>query len=173
MDEFKRQSVNEVEKCALTLEKKGENRAAATLRHEMAETLKKAKPPKSNLTSRQKKGLSYLKKKDNLSVLPFDKGQGFGTLKTHGPNGLIEKTEKEFKNVTFDTPNGTKALETKIQKKLRALHKEGKIDTDTYKNIYPSGSLTPTYIYVICRIFLSEFIIFEQTVKRTSHVKLK
>ena len=59
----------------------------------MAETLKKAKPPKSNLTSRQKKDYHTSIKKDNLSILPFDKGQGFGTLKTHGPNSLVEKTE--------------------------------------------------------------------------------
>ena len=128
----------------LHLRKKGENSAAATLRHEAAETLKNAKTPKSNLTSRQKKGLSFLKKNKTLSVLPFDKGQGFGTLKTEGPNGLIEKTEKEFKNVTFDTPNNTKSLETKIQNKLRSLHKEGKLDTATYKQLYPSGSQTPT-----------------------------
>ena len=63
---------------------------------------------------------------------------------TQGPNGLIEKTEKEFKNVTFDTPNSTKSLVTKIQNKLRSLHKEGKLDTATYKQLYPSGSQTPT-----------------------------
>ena len=140
-DQFKMETMNEVEKCALTLEKKGNNDAAATLRHEVAETLKKAKKPKSNLTSRQKKGLSYFKKNKALSVVPFDKGQGFSTLKTEK---LTEKTEKEFKNVTLDTPNGTKSLETKIQKKLRTLHKEDKIDTATYKQLYPSGSLTPT-----------------------------
>ena len=142
--EPKKQTMNEVEKCALTLEKKGENSAAATLRHDAAETLKKAKVPKSNLTGRQKKGLAFFKKNKALSVVPFDKGVGFGTLKTEGPNGLVEKTEKEFKNVTFDTPNNTKSLETKIQNKLRSLHKDGKLDTATYKQLYPSGSQTPT-----------------------------
>ena len=133
--------MNEVEKCALTIEKKGNNHVAATLRHEVSEALKKAKNPKSNLTAKQKKGVSFFKRNKALSVVPFDKGQGFGTLKTEK---LVEKTEKEFTNVTLDTPNGTKTLETKIQKKLRELHKEGKIDTATYKELYPSGSLTPT-----------------------------
>ena len=65
-------------------------------------------------------------------------------MKTEGPRLLIEKTEKEFKNVTFDTPNSAKAIETKIQNKLRSLHKEVELDTATYKQLYPSGSQTQT-----------------------------
>ena len=87
-------------------------------------------------------GLSYLKKNsDTIAITPFDKGQGFVSIKREK---LVEKSEKEFKNVSKDTEDNTDAVEKKIQRTLRDLHKEGKIDTDTYKNIYPSGSLTPT-----------------------------
>ena len=57
---------------------------------------------------------------------------------------LISKAEKEFQNTTMDTPNKTTAYEAKIQRKLRQLHKDGKIDEKTYKECYPSGSLTPS-----------------------------
>ena len=42
------------------------------------------------------------------------------------------------------TPRTQEALERKLQNKLRELKKDGKFDAKTYKNIYPSGSTTPT-----------------------------
>ena len=42
------------------------------------------------------------------------------------------------------TPDTTASLQTKIQGKLRNLHKQGKFDKETYKKIYPSVALTPT-----------------------------
>ena len=137
----KMEIMNEVEKCAQTLERKGKTLEAQTLRHETAEILKKAKKPKSNLTAEQKKGLTYLKKKDNLAVTPFDKGQGFVVIEKEK---LVEKSEKEFQNVTLDTPDTTDSLERKLQNKLRELKKENKFDENTYKEIYPSGSTTPS-----------------------------
>ena len=56
----------------------------------------------------------------------------------------MEKAEAEFQNVEMDAPDTTDTLERKIQGKLRSLKKEGKFDDETYKDIYPSGSLTPS-----------------------------
>ena len=139
--------IEEFEKTCLTLERKGKKKEAETLRHDVTNTLLKAKPPPSNLTSQQKKGLSYLKKnKENIAVVPFDKGQGFVTIEREK---LVEKSEKEFQNVTLDTRDTTNSLQTKIQTKLRDLHNKNKIDTATYKKIYPSTSITPTATPVI------------------------
>ena len=69
----------EVKKCCLSLERKGIKKEAQETRHEVANLLKKAGKPKSNLTSEQKKGLSYLKRRKELAVTPYDKGQGFVT----------------------------------------------------------------------------------------------
>ena len=69
----------------------------------------------SNLTSEQKKGLTYLKKhKDEIAIVPFDKGQGFVSISREK---LIEKSEKEFSNVSLDTKDTTHTLQNKIQKK--------------------------------------------------------
>ena len=81
------------------------------------------------------------KKNKNISVTPFDKGQGFVSL---DKEKLVEKSEKEFQNVKKDTPNTTGTLERKIKNKLRDLKKAGKIEDDLYKQIYPSGSTTPS-----------------------------
>ena len=131
-----------IEKNCLSLERMGETEKADTLRHEIADHLIKAKKPISNLTSKEKKGLSYLRKNsDQLAIVPFDKGQGLVSIER---KKLVEKSEKEFKNVSKDTKDTTQADEAKLQRKLRDLHKQGKVDTTTYKEIYPSGSLTPT-----------------------------
>ena len=62
---------------------------------------------------------------------------------------LVEKAEKEFNNVSMDTKNTTNADQTKIQIKLRDLHKQEKLDTPTYQKLYPSVSLTPSATPVI------------------------
>ena len=119
-----------------------EKKEADVLRHDVADILLKAKPTRSNLSTQQKKGLSYLKKnKDKIAIIPFDKGQGFVSIEQ---DELVKKSEAEFSNVSLDTKDTTKALQTKIQNKLRELHKQDKIDKDTYTRIYPLVSLTPT-----------------------------
>ena len=57
---------------------------------------------------------------------------------------MIEKAEAEFKNTSLDTPETTTTYEGTIQRKLRQLHNDGKLDDKTYKKCYPSGSDTPS-----------------------------
>ena len=134
--------IEEVESSCLSLERHGKQEKAEDFRHDMADILLKAKPPKPNLTKEEQKGMSYLKKsKERLAIVPFDKGQGLVSIEREK---LVEKSEKEFKNVSLDTEDTTKSHQTKIQRKTRELHKQGKIDDETYKRIYPSVSLTPT-----------------------------
>ena len=46
--------------------------------------------------------------------------------------------------MTPDTPNRTKTLEGRIQRKLLQLKKENKISDTNYKQIYPSGCVPPS-----------------------------
>jgi hypothetical protein len=129
--------IQEVEKAALSLTRLGKHAEAEDLRHHTTNILLNARPPPSNLTSQQKKGLSFLN--ENKNITPFDKGQGLVTLEKEK---LVEKAEAEFKNVFRDTPDTTNSYERKIQAKLRKLYKESKIDEKTKKQLYPSGSTT-------------------------------
>ena len=137
----KMEIISATEKSCQKLERKGEKDKAQVLRHEVAEILKKAPKPKPNLTGPQRRALTELRKDKEIAITPFDKGQGFVVIEKEK---LVEKAEKEIQNVTLDTPDTTSSLERKIQGKLRDLKKQGKIDDATYKNIYPSGSTTPT-----------------------------
>ena len=57
---------------------------------------------------------------------------------------MIQKVENEFKNTKLDTKDTTETYERKIQAKVRDLHKQGKIDDKTKRQIYPSGCHTPS-----------------------------
>jgi hypothetical protein len=72
--------ITEVEKCSLNLERLGKEKDAEDLRHQVTHALLHAPRPESNLTSKQKVGLTFLKKNKDLAVTPFDKGVGFVTL---------------------------------------------------------------------------------------------
>ena len=122
--------IAEIEKCCLSLEREGKTTEAQVLRHDATSILKVPRKPKSNLTHSQRKGLSYLKNRKDIAITPFDKGQGFVSIEREK---LVEKAEKEFQNVSLDTPDTTASLERKIQQKLRKLKKEEKLDNQTYK----------------------------------------
>ena len=82
-----------------------------------------------------------MKHKKDLAIVPFDKGQGLVSIER---DELVRKAEKEFKNVTLDTKDTTLALQNNMQGKLRGFKKNDKFDQETYKNLYPSSSVTPT-----------------------------
>ena len=123
--------MQQVEKAAIHLTNMGNKKEADEMRHQVAHTLINAKKPKPNLTITQRKGLAFLKESENLSVTPFDKGQGFCTIETEK---LVEKVESDFCNITLDTRNNTNSYETKIQTKLRELLRDGKIDKKKQKS---------------------------------------
>ena len=134
--------IENTEKTCLSLERIGKKAEAETLRFEVSKIVLTAPPPPPNLTSKQKKGLSYLKKnRDKIAVVPFDKGQGLATMDREE---LVKKSEKEFKNVTLDTKDTTQTHQGRLQRQLREYHKDGKLDDDTFKAVYPSSSVTPT-----------------------------
>ena len=84
------------------------------------------------MTPSQKKGLAYLKGRKDLAITHFDKGQWFVSKEREK---LVEKAEKEFQNVSLDTPDTTEALGRRIQNKIRNQKKEGKLDDKTYKEV--------------------------------------
>ena len=63
----------------------------------------------------------YLFWTDEIAIIIFDKGMGMAGM-PH--KGLDERKEAEYDNVTMDTKHTTKALQTKIQDKLRELHEQ-------------------------------------------------
>jgi hypothetical protein len=77
----KTEIITEIEKASLTLERQGKCKEADDLRHSAAHILLHAKPPKSNLTAHQKKGLSFFNKNKELFVTLLIRGKVLILLK--------------------------------------------------------------------------------------------
>ena len=54
--------IEEIEKSCLGLERKGIDKKAETLRHDIANILLTSKKPETNLTREERKGLTYIRK---------------------------------------------------------------------------------------------------------------
>ena len=148
MNEVYMNIIHQGEIAAQNLERQGLPEKGEKLRQDVSHIITEAKNNpqvnKSNLSKFEQKGLKFLKKEienEKIAVAPHDKGLGFVTQL---PSVLDEKAYATFQNVTLDTPNRTKAHEGTIQRKLLKLKKENKINDADYKQIYPSGSTTPT-----------------------------
>ena len=64
--------IAQVEKAALQLERNGEKEKATDLRHQTTNILLNAKAPRSNMTSKQRRGITFFKRNKDIAVTPFD-----------------------------------------------------------------------------------------------------
>ena len=97
--------------------------------------LQHAKPPKSNLSKEERMALKSLMDNKDIIILPADKGKSVVIMDKEEYESQCEKLlsdEKTYKNIGDVNP--TKTLKGKIQRKLRAMKKDGHIDEVTYRN---------------------------------------
>ena len=80
---------------ALRLEGKNEPAKAALLRREVNNILKKAKPPRSNLTIPQRQAIKEIKNDPDIAIYPYDKGNGFVRLSKESAATKMLKTFSE------------------------------------------------------------------------------
>lgn len=141
-----KKAVTETEVIYAGLEKGGK-KEADQLRPEVVAILQSAKPPKPNLTSDQWKPITSLKDNKDVLILPPVKGKVVCTIKK---STYIEKSDKLLgdakTNVKLPNDPTSKEKEKFFKKKiLRDDNKKGKIDTKSYKDIYPTAEVAPSF----------------------------
>ena len=110
-----------VAECSsLKLEYGNKVREAQTLRKDVLRVLKMKKPARDNLTKDQRKAISEIKKDDETSIYPFDKGAGLVRISTEDAKQKIREQLGETNVVDSDPTDG---FVIKIQKKLSSLRK--------------------------------------------------
>ena len=130
-----------VTECSsLKLEYSNKVREAQTLRKDVLRVLKMKKPARDNLTKDQRKAISEIKKDDETSIYPFDKGAGLVRISTEDAKRKIQEQLGETEIVDTDPTDG---FVTKIQKKLSSLRKLNRFTDKEYEKIYPSDAIPP------------------------------
>ncbi|XP_033104127.1 uncharacterized protein LOC117106794 [Anneissia japonica] len=95
--------------------------------------------------------LKELKKNKEIVITKPDKGNGIIILDRSMYNACINNIiEDQTKFVKINT-DPTLKQEGSLHRFLRSIHKTGELDADTYKRIYPKGSI-PAIIYGLTKV---------------------
>ena len=116
---------------------------ATMTRKRIACVLSRSKPPPSNLPPTLRSALRSLSKREDILILPADKGRATVVLeKTEYDEKMLEmlSDEKIYKKLGKDP---TPSMERKLNALLLQLKKKGSIPAGLYHQIRSSGGLTP------------------------------
>ena len=129
-----------LKKYARSLEK-GE---AEELRAEVKNILKKAHPPKPNLTKEELKAMEKLRKDDTWIVLMADKGVALVVMKRED---YYTKAEELLNTNTYTTIDcdPTTRYKNKLVSLLKSIKTQGGINEALYKKLYPTGAGVPKF----------------------------
>ena len=118
---------------------------ADTLRSEVVGAVKNTKLPKDNLSKEERKALTNLKKNKDITIIQADKGKCVVVM---NKEQYVRETSKLLEDTKTYRPldsDPTKKLKGRLQRKLRALKKEGQLDQVSYNMIYPTSDITPRF----------------------------
>ena len=118
---------------------------ADTLRSEVVGAVKNTKLPKDNLSKEERKALTNLKKNKDITIIQADKGKCVVVM---DKEQYVRETSKLLEDTKTYRPldsDPTKKLKGRLQRKLRALKKEGQLDQVSYNKIYPTSDTTPRF----------------------------
>ena len=115
---------------------------AEELRAEVKNILKKAHPPKPNITKEEWKAIERLRKDDNCIVLMADKGVALVIMKREDYD---KKVEDLLNTTTYTTINSdpTTRYKNKLVSLLKTIKTQGGISDALYKKLYPTGAGVP------------------------------
>ena len=134
--------VTSTEIAALKLEKDANNVDAEGLRQDVSKLLGKYINKKLpwNLDSMDIDALEKLKEDPELKVVSYDKGVGFALMEK---DEMFSKIAAELGEAKVMKKDPTNTLVTKVQRVVSKLHKDNKIDKQTFYSMYPSDAIPP------------------------------
>ena len=115
---------------------------AEELREEVKNILKKAHPPKPNITKEELKVIEKMRKDDTWIVLIADKGVALVVMKREEYD---KKAEELLNTTTYTTINNdpTARYKNKLISLLKSIKIQGRINEALYKKLYPTGAGVP------------------------------
>jgi len=136
--------ISKTESTALKLQYDRKENESLTLRQDVLRILKMSKPPKPNLTKDQRIALKEIKKDENVSIFPYDKGAGLVRISNEV---ALKKIEEQIGHTKIITTDPTSKIVRKTQNTLRSL--KNKFTIKEYRDLYPSDGIPPRMYGVI------------------------
>ena len=115
------------------------------LRSDTNALLRKAKAPKSHLTRQERIGLAQLKKDKDRVILTVDKGVAMVVMDREEYVTKVQEllAQPPYRLIPRDPTNKIKA---QLITKLRKIKKDSNLDEGTYKAMYPTGWIPPSFM---------------------------
>ena len=116
--------------------------AADLVRREVNATLRRARPPRSNISREQRVALRSLREDRSIMILPADKGRASVVLDATTYRSKMDDliTSGPYRKLAKDP---TDRLCRKITSRLLELNRAGDLDDGTYRKLRPSGKQPP------------------------------
>ena len=117
---------------------------AQELRAETNCLLRKAKPPKSNITKEESKALRELREDKEIMVLTADKGVATAVM---DKKEYMEKVEGLVAQLAYRTIDAdpTNKLKAKLILTLRKIKRETNMGEGMYRTMYPTSCTAPKF----------------------------
>ena len=130
--------------CITATEEICQKGEAEELRVEVKNILKKAHPPKPNITKEEWKATEKLRKDDTQIMLMADKGVALVVMKKEEYD---IKAEELLNTTTYTTINSdpTSGYKIKLVSLLKSIKTQGGINEALYKKLYPTGAGVPKF----------------------------
>ena len=118
---------------------------AMELRSDVNALLRKATAPKPNLTKEERIGLAQLKRDKDRVILTVDKGVAMVVMDRQEYISKVEEllAQPAYRTIPRDPTNGIKA---QLITKLRKIKRDNNLDEGTYKVMYPTGCIPPSFM---------------------------
>jgi hypothetical protein len=116
---------------------------AQSLRSEVVKCVRKAKPPKSNIKSSERKALFELKKDKNIIILPADKGRATVVLNTSDYESKMNELLSDPNTYQKLDKDPTKAYQTQLVEMIRRWQREDQLTNELKYKIYPTAAEVP------------------------------
>ena len=106
--------------------------------------LQRPKPPKSNITKKEKKALKELREDQDRIVLTVDKGV---TMVVMDRKEYQEKVENLLASAAYkpNPADPTNKIKAQLIQKLRRLKRDTNMDEGMYRTMYPTGCTAPKF----------------------------
>ena len=121
------------------------SKTAASLRSEVARSVKRKRNPTPNIPREEFQALQELKKDTSVMILPADKGRATVILDKSDYFGKVDKILNDKKTYQILKKNPTTTFKNRLINILRNIKKESNISQTLYRQLYPTSDQAPRF----------------------------